>query len=164
MRNKNKLIWYPLVHTLKYIRFHITDRTIVTIFLNNKNCLCLQFSIITVYKQCDLASIFTGDGEFPAQMASNAEIVSIWWRHHVPKRHYTCWNTIITFRCLTYVLVMGLWQFPRKYISGNENCCIFISFSLEFIPQPVNCDWRVLQPLWVIDSTPFPSCQTCHTW
>ena len=22
-------------------------------------------------------------GEFPAQMASNAEIVSIWWRHHI---------------------------------------------------------------------------------
>ena len=25
-----------------------------------------------------------GTGEFPAQMASNAENVSIWWRHHVP--------------------------------------------------------------------------------
>ena len=25
-----------------------------------------------------------GIGEFPAQMASNAENVSIWWRHHVP--------------------------------------------------------------------------------
>ena len=24
---------------------------------------------------------FTGTGEFPAQMASNAENVSIWWRH-----------------------------------------------------------------------------------
>ena len=24
-----------------------------------------------------------GIGEFPAQMASNAENVSIWWRHHV---------------------------------------------------------------------------------
>ena len=24
----------------------------------------------------------TGDGEFPAQRASNAENVSIWWRHH----------------------------------------------------------------------------------
>ena len=24
-----------------------------------------------------------GNGEFPAQMASNAESVSIWWRHHV---------------------------------------------------------------------------------
>ena len=28
-------------------------------------------------------------GEFPAQRASNAENVSIWWRHHVsPKWHY----------------------------------------------------------------------------
>ena len=25
---------------------------------------------------------FTRDGEFPAQRASNAENVSIWWRHH----------------------------------------------------------------------------------
>ena len=25
----------------------------------------------------------TGTGEFPAQRASNAENVSIWWRHHV---------------------------------------------------------------------------------
>ena len=24
-----------------------------------------------------------GTGEFPAQMASNAENASIWWRHHV---------------------------------------------------------------------------------
>ena len=27
---------------------------------------------------------FTGTGEFPAQRASYAENVSIWWRHHVP--------------------------------------------------------------------------------
>ena len=27
----------------------------------------------------------TATGEFPAQMASNAENVSIWWRHHVPQ-------------------------------------------------------------------------------
>ena len=26
-----------------------------------------------------------GTGEFPAQMASNAENVSIWWRHHAVK-------------------------------------------------------------------------------
>ena len=25
---------------------------------------------------------FTGPGEFPAQRSSNAENVSIWWRHH----------------------------------------------------------------------------------
>ena len=27
-----------------------------------------------------------GTGEFPAQMASNAENVSIWWRHHAWQR------------------------------------------------------------------------------
>ena len=37
-----------------------------------------------------------GTGEFPAQMASNAKNVSIWWRHHVntsrqnPKMHIWC--------------------------------------------------------------------------
>ena len=30
-----------------------------------------------------LCGEFTGIGEFPAQMASNAENVSIWWRHRV---------------------------------------------------------------------------------
>ena len=30
-------------------------------------------------------------GEFPAQMTSNAENVSIWWRHHV-KIHCTMWT------------------------------------------------------------------------
>ena len=30
-----------------------------------------------------LCGEFTGAGKFPAQMASNAENVCIWWRHHV---------------------------------------------------------------------------------
>ena len=30
-----------------------------------------------------LCGELTGTGEFPAQKASNAENVSIWWRHHV---------------------------------------------------------------------------------
>ena len=29
-----------------------------------------------------LCGEFTGTGELPEQMASNAENVSIWWRHH----------------------------------------------------------------------------------
>ena len=35
-------------------------------------------------------------GEIPAQMASNAENVSIWWRHHVysyPQESYWHWST-----------------------------------------------------------------------
>ena len=37
---------------------------------------------------------FTGNGEFPAQIVSNAENVSIWWRHH------DCywWVTIYTLK------------------------------------------------------------------
>ena len=31
-----------------------------------------------------------GTGEFPAQMASNAENVSIWWRHHAMSQ-FQCW-------------------------------------------------------------------------
>ena len=35
---------------------------------------------------------FTGTGEFPAQMASNAENVSIWWRHHVYINDVMTWK------------------------------------------------------------------------
>ena len=35
-----------------------------------------------------LCAKFTGTGEFPAQMASNAENVSIWGRHHANKIIY----------------------------------------------------------------------------
>ena len=40
----------------------------------------------TVYSDVDqtkFQSSASQTGEFPAQMASNAENVSIWWRHHV---------------------------------------------------------------------------------
>ena len=40
-----------------------------------------------------LCGEFTGTGEFPAQKASNAENVSIWWRHHVRMRMYQCNET-----------------------------------------------------------------------
>ena len=33
-----------------------------------------------------------GTGEFPAQMASNAENVSIWWRHHGVHTHIFLWS------------------------------------------------------------------------
>ena len=38
-----------------------------------------------------LCGEFTGDVEFPAQMASNPEYVSIWWRHHVCCNQRTIW-------------------------------------------------------------------------
>ena len=38
---------------------------------------------IKAQRHWPLCGEFTGTGEFPAQRASNAESVSIWWRHHV---------------------------------------------------------------------------------
>ena len=37
-------------------------------------------------------------GEFPAQMASNAENVSIWWRHH------DCYLSILTNRRMLFMI------------------------------------------------------------
>ena len=50
----------------------------------------IGFAIVysTVYsgadkkKSCASLAFVGVTGEFPAQMASNAESVSIWWRHH----------------------------------------------------------------------------------
>ena len=36
-------------------------------------------------------------GDFPAQMASNAENVSIWWRHHLPVAEISVWRVKMIF-------------------------------------------------------------------
>ena len=66
-----------------------------------------------------------GTGEFPAQMASNAENVSIWWRHHifmilistmgVEIRLLTHWGRV------THVCVSE----PGHYWIKKTACCLF---------------------------------------
>ena len=67
-----------------------------------------------------------GTGEFPAQMASNAENVSIWWRHHDTYQHIKtswtgntfcitdpfCWDLIVFIHVLSHLLnaVCYLWK------------------------------------------------------
>ena len=43
-----------------------------------------------------------GTGEFPAQMASNAENVSIWWRHHVKRN-----NRFLTIYVSIWIFIAG---------------------------------------------------------
>ena len=62
------------------------------------------------------AGISLGTGEFPVQMASNAENVSIWWRHHGKSygyRHYA----MEMFVFLKTSLVMLLPMSQRKICS-----------------------------------------------
>ena len=49
-------------------------------------------------------------GEFPAQKASNAENVSIWWRHHVLKRSHHCRRGVNLF-----------WGFPKPSEVSMDN-------------------------------------------
>ena len=44
-------------------------------------------------------------GEFPTQMASNAEIVSIWWRHHVNEQT-TSHNSLFLMKLLNIPMSM----------------------------------------------------------
>ena len=71
-----------------------------------------------------------GTGEFPAQMASNAENVSIWWRHH--EMHVDRWVKYIWWYILRWNnkaerskgMIVGLEKMSQS------GCCMKISFSL----------------------------------
>ena len=68
-------------------------------------------------------------GEFPAQRASNAEKVSIWWRHHpFYARSWTCLNKIYLYiswiLCLILPSQAGFFKFWWQDIfMGFFKCC-----------------------------------------
>ena len=50
-----------------------------------------------------------GAGEFPAQMASYAENVSIWWRHHEHATNELTWRNISSASHIHTVLLLLIW-------------------------------------------------------
>ena len=58
------------------------------------------------------AGHLTVTGEFPAQMASNEENVSIWWRHHV-----VLWDIAVDLKDCFFVISI-LWHEKAFYING----------------------------------------------
>ena len=84
-------------------------------------------------------------GELPAQMASNAENVSIWWRHHgapvmsALPRSVKPLDAIFPFEVLWYCLDLKLCSFLQ--------ICPFASHRLAHGPQ--TCPWaKNLAPVW----------------
>ena len=65
-------------------------------------CQSKKISKLCVTGLCEGNSPVTG--EFPAQMASNAENVSIWWRHH--GLHWDTRHQLISVRC-KHATLMG---------------------------------------------------------
>ena len=71
-------------------------------------------------RYCPLCGEFTGTGEFPAQRASNAENVSIWWRHHVS------WHPFLRCQNSRVVLSVFYWLWPESSLSFDPLVLNFI--------------------------------------
>ena len=78
-----------------------------------------------------------GAGEFPAQMVSNAENVSIWWRHHGCYHTRTSWRVLKIGDITSLILEITVWSlsgepdyFGRKKISSGGDLSYYSSASL----------------------------------
>ena len=89
-------------------------------------------------------------GEFPAQMASNAEIVSIWWRQHVQwcfqqqfnMPLYKCFNTL-----------------RGRQMGTRLQTTFAYAFSLlKYFQFQIKFHWNIFLVVWLIDTEP-PFCR-----
>ena len=75
-----------------------------------------------------------GTGEFPAQMASNAENVSIWWRHHGKR---ATWCALLVFRKKIDIFVLELHCiYEIKYHQLGPDCATYISLTKFCLVPP----------------------------
>ena len=85
-----------------------------------------------------LCGEFTGTGEFPAQRASNAENVSIWWCHHVERPWCSC-DIIVKYQLYGTSITCIIPQLSillRKLTQAK----ITLKFSCGLIHLPVQYD------------------------
>ena len=80
---------------LSILKFHHSNDVIMGAIASQITSLTIVYSTVNCRRRSKKTSKLRdtdlcagnspGTGEFPAQMASNAEDVSIWWRHHVSR-------------------------------------------------------------------------------
>ena len=116
--------WYTLVWTFNHVslRWRHNDHAGVS---NHQPHGCLlnrlfrrkskKTSKLRVTGLC--AGNSPGTGEFPAQMASYAENVSIWWRHHVYQSDSTVWGCTTRFKQLIVRTTIWPHGFRRQITS-----------------------------------------------
>ena len=64
-----------------------------------------------------------GTGDFPAQMASYAENISIWWRHHDKTVCIFCARPIVCITCDCTVIITSYYSLsPRDVIWRHRMC------------------------------------------
>ena len=83
-----------------------------------------------------LCGEFTGTGEFPAQRASYAENVSIWWRHHEQNRFHGQGPELLRdSQVNTHVIQQEVWNMGSNWLAAWILTWIFLSN-----PGP----WRII--------------------
>ena len=75
-----------------------------------------------------------GTGEFPAQMASNAENISIWWRHH-GDRQICASHSEKAIRRRSGLMTICQWQpkFDTAYFMGHQSWRVIYFSSLGYL-------------------------------
>ena len=66
-----------------------------------------------------LCGKFTGTGEFPVRRASNAENVSIWWRHHDIFVPLPCYSRSISSKIMPTWKKVESWNFQESYLDAH---------------------------------------------
>ena len=84
-------------------------------------------------------------GEFPAQMASNAENVSIWWRHHVSRQFVSSFvkhkinlthEDLVTHICVSTLLMIGYGKSclsPSHCLNQHDGNKVLMMIKCEWI-------------------------------
>ena len=108
MLSKNSVVVWHLTTHHQAVTIHYNDVT-MSVMASQIPSLTIVYS--TVYSGADqrkhqssasLASMWGMTGEFPAQRVSNAEKVSIWWRHH---EDYIFYDDVIYIYINMYVFM-----------------------------------------------------------
>ena len=73
------------------VSIHLPHDCLLSRLFSHRSKNTSKFRVTSLWHQSSGSLVFV-TGEFPAQMASNAENASIWWRHHVKP----CFHTMVT--------------------------------------------------------------------
>ena len=89
-----------------------------------------------------------GAGEFPAQMASDAENVSIWWRHHatgINKKCYYNHHEAQQTPCIFYGMYSTTqWMIIRRQKLGQTNLEYFYHWDIAFVKHTTFVLWGLI--------------------
>ena len=130
------------------------------------------------------SSVSPVTGEFPAQKASNAETVSIWWRHHDFTNRENCNNILVSddflnmysrgvfsWRLRRILKAMCAYLKPFTWCMRQPDGCIFLTWSVRTSMSIYICimhaRWPAAwQPLWLrlhVDIGPCELSEAIHT-